>query len=75
MTKAEATKRAKYALSRGHYRPGVGANPIPGTGSLVYVECPLCSQRVSYYGMAWDSGAKLQQGLRNELVEHLREDH
>lgn len=75
MTKVEATRRAKLALARGHFRPGVGKEPVPGTGSLVYALCPLCCERVQHDGMAWDSNRKLEAGLRDALVEHLREEH
>ena len=75
MTKKEANKRAKLVLSKGCFQPGKGKDPIPGTGSLVYAYCPLCKQKVEYDGMAWDSIAKLRQGLTQALTDHIAEEH
>lgn len=75
MTKTEAKKRAAAALRRGHFRPGKGVDPVPGTGPLVYQNCPLCGGRVEYEGMAWDSSAALERGLRGELADHLAGEH
>ncbi len=75
MTKTEAMKQAKMVLRRGHFRPGVGINPIPGTGSVVYIYCPICNEKIIYNGMAWDRGSKLEIGLRCMLAEHIADEH
>jgi len=70
MTKTEARKRAAVSLKYGYFRPGTGNNPIPGTGSLIYLPCPICQQHVEYDGMAWD----VKQTLAS-LTDHMVEEH